>query len=84
MVICIYGIAFTDFILSIYIYSATPTNNLIVNPSLEFGLDTHHLQDGEVSNKRRRSSVQEVIVSLGHEIQRVPDLVVSQTIKVRN
>ena len=50
--------------------------SLRVNPSLEFGLDTHHNQN------RRRSSVQEVIISLGHEIQRVPDLVVTEAKKV--
>jgi hypothetical protein len=49
---------------------------LKVEPSLEFGLDTPH------HNQRRRSSVQEVILTLGHEIQRVPDLVVSEAIKV--
>ena len=43
--ICMYIIhSFFDFITSIY--SVTPTDNLIVNPSLEFGLHTHHLQDG--------------------------------------
>ena len=50
--------------------------NLKVNPSLEFGLDTQH------NNNRRRSSVQEAIVSLGHEIQRVPDLVITEAKKV--
>ena len=53
-------------------------NSLRVNPSLEFGLDTQH------NNNRRRSSVQEVFVSLGHEIQRVPDLVVTEAKKVIN
>ena len=47
-----------------------------VEPSLEFGLDT------ERHSQRRRSSVQEVILTLGHEIQRVPDLVVNEAKKV--
>ena len=49
---------------------------LRVEPSLEFGLDTERL------SQRRRSSVQEVILTLGHEIQRVPDLVVNEAKKV--
>ena len=49
---------------------------LRVEPSLEFGLDT------EQHNQRRRSSVQDVILTLGHEIQRVPDLVVNEAKKV--
>ena len=49
---------------------------LRVEPSLEFGLDT------EQYNQRRRSSVQDVILTLGHEIQRVPDLVVNEAKKV--
>ena len=49
---------------------------LRVEPSLEFGLDT------ERHSQRRRSSVQEVILTLGHEIQRVPDLVVHEAKKV--
>ena len=51
-------------------------SSLRVNPSLEFGLDT------QPNNNRRRSSLQEVIFSLGHEIQRVPDLVVNEAKKV--
>ena len=49
---------------------------LRIEPSLEFGLDT------ERHSQRRRSSVQEVILTLGHEIQRVPDLVVNEAKKV--
>ena len=49
---------------------------LRVEPSLEFGLDT------ERHSQRRRSSVQDVIFTLGHEIQRVPDLVVNEAKKV--
>ena len=49
---------------------------LRVEPSLEFGLDT------ERHSQRRRSSVQDVILTLGHEIQRVPDLVVNEAKKV--
>ena len=51
-------------------------SSLRVNPSLEFGLDT------QPNNNRRRSSLQEAIFSLGHEIQRVPDLVVNEAKKV--
>ena len=49
---------------------------LRVEPSLEFGLDTERHSQG------RRSSVQDVIFTLGHEIQRVPDLVVNEAKKV--
>ena len=69
-------------------YLSFPTSNvchsknegggLRVDLSLEFGLDTEYHNN----NHRRRSSVQEVILTLGNEIQRVPDLVVTGAKKV--
>ena len=57
-------------------------NELKVNPSLEFGLAGPQNEPSLLN--RRRSSVQEAIISLSHEIQRVPDLVVTQTKKVQD
>ena len=57
-------------------YRNEELGHLNVEPSLEFGLETSQ------HNKERRSSVQEVILTLGHEIQRVPDLVVTEAKKV--
>lgn len=52
----------------------------LVEPSLEFGLDTSYQNNN--NHGRRRSSVSGVILNLGHEIQRVPDLVVNEAKKV--
>ena len=55
----------------------------LVDPSLEFGLETsNHNENNNDNHGKRRSSVSGVILNLGHEIQRVPDLVVNEAKKV--
>ena len=55
----------------------------LVDPSLEFGLETsNHNENDNDNHGKRRSSVSGVILNLGHEIQRVPDLVVNEAKKV--
>ena len=69
-------------ILTIRCFSDAIATGRLVDPSLEFGLEISHHNNNDDNHGRRRSSVSGVILNLGHEIQRVPDLVVNEAKKV--